>query len=414
MLNSQSIITRALLLLVFFFVCSSAYAADTSNTLELIQEAKGGKMFNTGDDTIQVLQLRGSWFEMGQQYGSLTKKGMQQVWDTVIQPQIDKKLTTQSEAEELFGRRTFDASSHRMKEIIRGVADAVGWSTDKVSLLNQSVMMSVYQAKLHSFAGCSSILAWGKATPHGGMITARNLDWGESFLPFPLYLTVWNPTDGSNALANLNWPGMLFAASAVNEKGVYADLHDGTSMGGNIVYIDRASFVNAVFDMLVESDHAEAVSNRFNSQRNDLSWIWTVADSSPNGFSVEAPNFDNRRRNPDGDTMAIVNTYMLEDWGIHKRETLSHSLKRFDNLNARLAESHGKIDANKAMDIFDNHLFNDDGTFKKNGGATKPKKFDADITVHQIVTDLSELKVWLKIPQKTEWREVNLKEMFTE
>jgi len=69
---------------------------------------------------------------------------MQQVWGAVIQPQIDKKLTTQSEAEALFGRRTFDASSHRMKEIMRGIADAVGWSTDKVSLLNQAVMMSVY------------------------------------------------------------------------------------------------------------------------------------------------------------------------------------------------------------------------------------------------------------------------------
>jgi len=49
----------------------------------------------------------------------------------------------------------------------------------------------------------------------------------------------------------------------------------------------------------------------------------------------------------------------------------------------------------------------------KSGGATKPKKFDADITVHQIVTDLSELKIWLKIPQKTDWREIDLKELFT-
>jgi hypothetical protein len=384
-----------------------------TSDLNLIRESGSGKMFNTGDDVIQVLQLQGSWREMGQQYGAFAKDGMQQVWDATVQPTIDKEWITLSKAQELFGRRTFDASSLRMKDLCRGIADAVDWSTDKVALLNQTVMMSIYQAKLHSFAGCSSILAWGKATPHGGMITARNLDWGESFLPFPLYLTVWNPTDGSNALANLNWPGMLFAASAVNEKGVYADLHDGTAMGGNVVFIDRASFVNAVFDMMAECDHAEAVSTRFNSQRNDLSWIWTIADSTPNGLSFECPNYDNRRRNADGDTMAIVNSYMLEDWGIHKRETLSNSLRRFDNLTDRLAESHGQIDATKAMDIFDTSLFNEDGTFKENGGATKPKKFDADITVHQIVTDLSELKVWLKIPQKTDWRQVDLKEMFT-
>src|SRR5210317_13999 len=386
----------------------------TSNELKLISESNGGTMFNTGDDIIQVLQLHGSWREMGRQYGVLAKDGMQQVWDAVIQPQIDKKLTTLNEAQELFGRRTFDASSHRMKEMIRGVADAVGWSTDKVSLLNQSFIMSIYQAKLHSFAGCSSILAWGDATPHGGMITARNLDWGESFLPFPLYLTVCNPTDGSNSIANLSWPGYLLASSMVNEKGVYMDVHDGTSMGGNVVYIDRASILNAFSDLMVECDHAEAVSNRLNTLRNDASWIFTVADSTPNGFSYKAPTFGSRRHNADGDTMAIVNSYMNPDWGIHKRETVSNSLRRFDNLNARLAESRGKIDATKAMEIFDNNLFNDDGTFKENGGCTKPKKFDADITVHQIVEDLSAMKVWLKIPQKTEWREVDMKKMFAD
>jgi hypothetical protein len=34
------------------------------------------------------------------------------------------------------------------------------------------------------------------------------------------------------------------------------------------------------------------------------------------------------------------------------------------------------------------------------------------ITVHQIVTDLSAMKVWLKIPRKTDWREVDLKKLF--
>ena len=90
-----------------------------TNELTLIKESGNGKMFNTGDDVIQVLQLQGSWREMGRQYGAFTQKGMQEVWDTVVQPQMYKKLPTQSEAEALFGRRTFDASSHRMKEMIR-------------------------------------------------------------------------------------------------------------------------------------------------------------------------------------------------------------------------------------------------------------------------------------------------------
>jgi hypothetical protein len=53
----------------------------TANELALIRESGAGKMFYTGDDVIQVLQLQGSWFEMGRQYGAFAKEGMQQVWD---------------------------------------------------------------------------------------------------------------------------------------------------------------------------------------------------------------------------------------------------------------------------------------------------------------------------------------------
>ena len=42
----------------------------TTNELTLVKESGSGKMFNTGDDLIQVLQLKDSWYEMGQQYGT--------------------------------------------------------------------------------------------------------------------------------------------------------------------------------------------------------------------------------------------------------------------------------------------------------------------------------------------------------
>src|SRR5210317_1577409 len=96
----------------------------TSNELKLIKKSGAGKMFNTGDDVIQVLQLQGSWREMGRQYGAFAKDGMQHLWDAIVQPYLDKGWTTLTDAEQLFGRRTFDTSSHRMKEMIRGIADA--------------------------------------------------------------------------------------------------------------------------------------------------------------------------------------------------------------------------------------------------------------------------------------------------
>ena len=39
----------------------------TTDTLSLTKESGAGKSYHTGDDIIRVLQLKGTWFEMGQQ-----------------------------------------------------------------------------------------------------------------------------------------------------------------------------------------------------------------------------------------------------------------------------------------------------------------------------------------------------------
>ncbi|MFZ0258073.1 MAG: hypothetical protein WAN46_21100 [Gammaproteobacteria bacterium] len=92
--------------------------------------------------------------------------------------------------------------------------------------------MGMYQGKLHTFSGCTSLSAWGSATVDGNTYVAHNMDWTEAFVPIPIYLSVFNPTDGSNKMANALFAGWHWAATALNDKGLYVDLHDGTSMGG--------------------------------------------------------------------------------------------------------------------------------------------------------------------------------------
>lgn len=386
----------------------------TTNELNLVKESGSGKMFNLGDDLIQVLQLKGSWYEMGQQYGTFAKDKAQKVWAVTVQPVLDKKWITEESALDLFGRRAIATASHRKKELYRGVAAGIGWPIEKVALLDQSFVMDDYQGKLHSFAGCSSICAGGEATKDGSTYTGRNLDWSKAFLDLPLFFAVYNPTDGSNSVAILNWVGYLWVMTGVNDKGVYIDLHDGSSMGGSETSIDRPNFFSRVFDFLVESDTAEALSRRFNGAITDMSFIWTIADRSGNTFSYETSSLsNNRRRNPEGPSLVVVNTFLNPDWGLHIRDTVSNSLTRYKNLTARIEDAFGQIDAAKTMEIFDTPLFNKDGTFMENGGATKPTKIDADLTVHQIVSDLNELQVWVKIPQKTDWRHVDLKALLS-
>jgi hypothetical protein len=78
------------------------------------------------------------------------------------------------------------------------------------------------------------------------------------------------------------------------------------------------------------------------------------------GFGCGEPR---RVRLPEGDSLAAVNTFLNPDWGIDKRDTVSHSLERFNNMTARLADNHGAIDAAKVRDLMDLTLFNDDGAY---------------------------------------------------
>ncbi|SHI05368.1 C45 family autoproteolytic acyltransferase/hydolase [Ferrimonas marina] len=387
----------------------------TATNLTLHKQFEQGKKFTTGDEMLFVLQLSGSWYEMGQQYGTLAKEDMVLMWDKTIKPLFDNGFTTEAESAQLFGRRIFDALSLRRKQYFQGVADAIGWPVENVLVLDQGGAMAIYQGKAHSFSGCTSIATWGKNTADGHTLVGRNMDWSEHFLEFPIYLTVYNPTDGSNKVANVSWPGWQWLVTGLNHKGVYTDLHDGTSMGGNIVSAEKPSFLNSVFDYIAESDNIEALSARFQAARTDVAAIWMLADKQGKACSYENTIQENRLRvaDKDADSFITVNTFLNPDWGLGKRETMSFSLKRFDNLSARHEERSGEIDAQAMRAIFDLPLYNADGSFMENGGVTKPTNQDVDLTNYQVVTDLTAMNMWIKLPALgQDWQAIDLKALF--
>jgi hypothetical protein len=370
-------------------------------------ESGDGRLYEVDGFLIPV--LTGSHREMGAQYGALMEDAMEQAFDVILKPGFDSGKITDDDAM-TWTQRAVSTFSTRNKEFYAGMVEGSGWPLEKVGILDQFTDFGTYQEDLHASVGCTSIFSWGASSTDGKMYIGRNMDWSAAFNTFPQVLTVLNPIDGSYRYANLGWPGMINVFTGLNEHGVYMDLHDGTSMGGSVLFEDRAPFLQALSDMLAETASLEALIRRFNARRVTWGVIMNLADES-SAASMECAIWDNRVRLPEGDSLAAVNTFLNPDWGIHKRDTVSHSLERFENMTARLADNHGSIDAAKVRDLMDLTLFNDDGSFTKDGGATKPIKIDADQTTHQIVTDVSRRQIWLKIPNpkyKTDWIPIDL------
>ena len=380
--------------------------------MKLLKEFKAGKLYTENNFLVPVLE--GSNLEMGEQYGALMLDSMQQTFDLVVKPELDNGDLDQ-EAIDLWVNRAYGTGSIRTKDFYDGVVLGTGWSLEHVVLLDQIMEYGIYKEKIHSFAGCTSIVSYGEQSKDGGMYIGRNLDWSPAFNKFPTVFTVRKPNDGSYKIATAGWPGMYCAFTAMNEHGVYLDVHDGTSMGGSLVFLERPSLLNTLTDILSETADLKSVKSRFNGMLNSLSIIFTLTDKK-DAASVEGSSLGgNRIRNAKDDTLVVANSFFNEDWGLGKRETVSNSLRRFANMTDRLAEKRGQVDAQMTRDLMDLRLFNEDGSFKENGGCTKPALQDADLTNYQTVFDINAQKVWIKIPVPeyfADWTEINLNELW--
>lgn len=373
----------------------------------LLKESGNGKLYESNGFLVPV--VTGSAKEMGAQYGALMVDSMQKAWDVL------KGGALTDEDVRKWAGRAYSNCSTRNRNWYDGVAEGSGWPLDNVCMLDQIMEYSIFQSKIHSFAGCTSILSWGSHSADGGMFIGRNMDWGEAFNKFPQVLTVRKPSDGSYKFAALGWPGMYCPFTVLNEHGVYLDVHDGTSMGGSLVFEDRPSIINVLTDIMSETASLKALVTRLNGSSNSTSLILSIGDETA-GASMECSSLGgNRLRLPEGDSLVVVNTFLSPDWGLGARETVSNSLRRLSNMTTRLAENTGKTDAEVIRKLMDLRIFNEDGSFAENGGCTKPTKQDADITTHQMVTDVKQRKVWLKIPVPdyfADWTPIDLKELW--
>jgi hypothetical protein len=382
--------------------------------LNLLKESCGGKLYESNGFLVPV--LTGSPKEMGAQYGGLMLEHMESAYDILITPGREKRRITDEDARK-WTDRVYSTGSMRYRLFYDGLVESTGWPPDKVGMLDNLMEFGIFQSKMFdSFAGCTSILSWGAHSADGGMYIGRNEDWSETFAKFPQVLTVRRPTDGSYKYATMGWPGMVFPLTALNERGVYMDLHDGTSMGGSVVCFDRIPTTSLLSDLMAESPSLSAMVHRFNTYAMSVSAIYTLADESSAAAAECSSLAGTRVRNPDGESMVVVNTFLDDSWSIGKRDSVTRSLSgRLPNMTKRLAENQGKVDAKRTRELMDLKLYDADGMVDINGGCTKPINQDEDITVHQVVTDVKRREMWLKRPAPSvfaDWTHFDLKELW--
>ena len=183
------------------------------------------------DAALAILHLKGTWFEMGQQYGTAMVAPMRRVLDFA-----NKRATEASDRYLL--PHGIPCGVAFLDSFFAGVVAGSGLSiSDLVRINGVEVAYGEELVRLfgNEAAGkCSALALFGEKTRDGGMIFGRNYDWLPSFAGLGLVLTVFHPTDSDLDFAMLNYPGCFYLTSGMNSAGVFVELNSGMFASADI------------------------------------------------------------------------------------------------------------------------------------------------------------------------------------
>lgn len=366
---------------------------DSSNPVSTFE---GGNLYKSG--MIDVLDLHGTYRQMGRQYGYLLKDQLHHLHRIAIEEYFIGKKGLSYETLKDTGTALFNLYPNRFKEVIYGMAETSGMSTDKHILLNGLELYGM-------IPGCSGIAAWDDYTKGSPLIFGRNYDWFDSYGEFAKHLavTVFN-ADSDIPCAIVTFAGIIYATTGINKEGLFLELNNGLPSGGELSYSNRVPVIINLLAFLLDYSSMKELNAAFNSVRSNFTFIINVADDNC-AYSYEWPPFDLRRRTGEVEGLLVATNHFVDpEWGMAPvQNTGFETVERRKNLLSLGHKNKGKINAGKMMDILDIPM--------NEGGATWPAGAKIQ-TLYQVVAIPAELKLWLKVPGIQNWTSVDLASIF--
>lgn len=380
----------------------TAAANDKDDVSVLTAESKGISVFEEGrlmkSGNLNVIVLRGSYRQMGQQEGRLLKKQLEQLYQIAVLETYVKEVGMKLEDIMAASKEIFDLYPKRFQDIIFGMAETSGLKLEQLVALDQIyVLPKLSGTDVH----CSAIAVWGDYTGGGPLVFGRNFDYPEYFKKFNPYLTVivYQPDDGVPT-AVVGYPGGVSAMHGLNKQGLFVELNDGTTSGGKVTVSNRIVPLLFPVTVLFDSSTIVQLDAALNTTRCSVAMIINAADTS-SAFAYECSVSDTIKRLPDKAGLLVeTNHFMAPAWKMAPTEGGEWlSFTRYKNLIALADRNKGNFNARLMMAVLDTPI--------EKGGATRPAW-----AVQQLVVVPAELKIWIKAPGWPEWNEVDLKKYF--
>ncbi|MDD4178979.1 MAG: C45 family autoproteolytic acyltransferase/hydrolase [Candidatus Margulisbacteria bacterium] len=387
------------LVLALGLLVSIAQAAD----LQSVSEFESGQLYKAGQ--INVVVMKGNFYQMGRQYGALVKNEINEFYDLATK-QIGLG-TDKAPYDEVLAemKKGLAAAPFYVREWVRGMGETSGLGADKQIIACQALGPIVMGE-----GSCSGLIVWGDYTKNGAAIAGRNWDLGTKALaPYQKFLTVavFNPTGSGQGVADINYVGQIMWQSALNQSGLFYDLQNGGMSDPNSAK-NRLNSNCALMSMMLDSTSFEQADAFFDAVRAQGGLLINVAGPTQ-GACYEWGTADYRRRVDDEKGMvAAANNFIDPTWHVTRSlppgAPAGFTIERCSNLAALAKKNKGRIDVNKMKEFFDATIPQGGPTFYPGSGLK---------TYYTIVAAPKELKLWLNVRDLQDWTEIDLKPLFS-
>lgn len=374
-------------------------------------EYEGGEAYRTSSDLFLVLNLTGSWREMGHQYGGLAGEELRLFHDRIVADVTDRGVSGDEQIE--IAREIYDGFSPELQELLLGMSETSGLTMDEVLILNAGMILltdAVLADHLPGLPddgmdGCSGIGVWDQYTEDGSVIFGRNWDVDRAsmkeYMEF-LSVVVLHPDDG-NAYANIHPLGNVYLETGMNSEGLFIELNNGAHSDPT-EYSDRQNTASVLVDVLRECRDAGEAVLMLKSIPADLSFILQIAD--PEGVvSLERGTYDSRVRGPDDEGLVIAVNHFIPPYPPEWNSWVQPA--RTDADDPRYSGMKSLAQSPDYMGQFTPELMQEYLMVPMESGGGYHNG-----TVYQIVAVPERKTIWLHACEYADWEEVPLASLF--
>jgi hypothetical protein len=379
-LRRTGLLALTVLLAASTAVTGCSGGAPQISGLKYVSSFEGGHKYLVGK--IDVLQLSGTYHEMGRQYGGLMKEEMGQYY-----AYIDKMLARPDVSREFADKLSANPLQkypERFRQVVIGMSETSGLSMENMSSLDLNY--------------CSVEAAWGPYTGGGPLVVGRNNDFpgvppgSDQFSN----IVVYNPSDGSMPCAFFADVGAVSADTGYNRNGMFIESND--ALEGSRPTPDRMLFSLEMTQFMFDSANLDTLSAEVASTRPNMPQICLVCDKNM-GISYELTSTDYRKAPPTAEGLVVqTNDFVDPSWGATQSNSAT-SDQRYKNMVNLANQNKGRIDAETMKKMV--------STPMSEGGPFRPGE-----TVAKQVFVPATFEYWVAVPNYQEWVQVPLKALF--